>query len=164
MGAPTGMVRSRAGRGWPGHVGYRPLNRRVESIAQARAAIRSFMGVSLSPEDEHAVALVVSELVANAVQHGEEPIQLRVATSPGCIHIEVTDAGNLPPGDAKTYAPSRVRRPVVGRASREDRDHWFWRGHVVNPLTAALRAAQSNPGPLQRGHRGTTSRPQSLSS
>jgi len=96
--APTGMDRSRAGRGWAaGYVGYWPLDRRTESIAEARAAIRSFLGTSLSPEDENAVLLVVSELVANAVQHGEAPIELRVASSAGCIHIEVKDAGHRRP-------------------------------------------------------------------
>jgi anti-sigma regulatory factor (Ser/Thr protein kinase) len=41
--------------------------------------------------------LVVYELVTNAMQHGAEPIELRVATSLGHIHIEFKDAGNRRP-------------------------------------------------------------------
>src|SRR5262249_505460 len=88
-------------------------NRRAESLAEARAAIRSFLDASVSPGDEAAVLLVVSELVANAVQHGEEPIELRVATSPGCINIEVKDAGNRPPVMRKPTAHGQAGRGVV---------------------------------------------------
>jgi hypothetical protein len=98
MGALAGLDRRRVGRGWAaGRVGYWPLNRRPESVVEARAATRSFLGASVSPGHEDAVLLVVTELVANAVQHGAAPIELRVAMSPDCIHIEVKDAGNRRP-------------------------------------------------------------------
>ena len=78
-------------------MGRWPLDRRPESIGEARATIRSFLGASVSRADALTVLLVVTELVANAVQHGEEPIELRVSTEPGRVHIEVDDAGTRQP-------------------------------------------------------------------
>ncbi|MCB5911975.1 ATP-binding protein [Streptomyces pinistramenti] len=42
------------------------------------------------------VVLVVSELVANGIQHGRGPITLRVAHIDGRVRVEVTDARPVP--------------------------------------------------------------------
>ncbi len=86
---PDGEATRRNGR-WP-------LGQAPESTAEARAAAHSFLRASVARADEDAVLLVITELVANAVQHGQEPIELRLALSPGCVHVEVDDAGSRPP-------------------------------------------------------------------
>jgi anti-sigma regulatory factor (Ser/Thr protein kinase) len=61
----------------------------------------------------HRVALVLSELVANAVQHGGagpmQSVQVRVETAAGRIRVEVLDPGW---GDAEP--PPRIQHPDGG--------------------------------------------------
>ncbi|WP_447009160.1 ATP-binding protein [Saccharothrix hoggarensis] len=76
------------------------------------AGVRRWTGEVLADltEDEIADAkLVASELVTNAYQHGQHPLQLRLRRTRALIRVEVTD---LSP-----------RLPVVGRSSA-----WVARG------------------------------------
>lgn len=61
----------------------------------------------------HRVALVLSELVANAVQHGGagpmESVHVRVETAAGRIRVEVLD-----PGRGADDPPARVQYPDGG--------------------------------------------------
>jgi anti-sigma regulatory factor (Ser/Thr protein kinase) len=61
----------------------------------------------------HRVALLLSELVANAVQHGGagamESVQVRVETSAGRIRVEVID-----PGWGDVEPPPRIQHPDGG--------------------------------------------------
>jgi anti-sigma regulatory factor (Ser/Thr protein kinase) len=61
----------------------------------------------------HRVALVLSELVSNAVQHGgagpTETVRVRVTTSPSRLRVEVVDPGW---GDAEP--PERIQHPDGG--------------------------------------------------
>jgi anti-sigma regulatory factor (Ser/Thr protein kinase) len=61
----------------------------------------------------HRVALVLSELVANAVQHGGagpmESVHVRVQTAPSRIRVEVID-----PGWDGAEPPARIRHPDGG--------------------------------------------------
>jgi anti-sigma regulatory factor (Ser/Thr protein kinase) len=59
------------------------------SVSTARDATRGFVAsLRISAED---ALVIVSELVANAVQHGAEPIALRLSWDGRALHIEVSD-------------------------------------------------------------------------
>jgi len=61
----------------------------------------------------HRVALMLSELVANAVQHGgagpTETVEVRVASTPRRVRIEVID-----PGWQGAEPPTRIQHPDGG--------------------------------------------------
>jgi anti-sigma regulatory factor (Ser/Thr protein kinase) len=61
----------------------------------------------------HRVALMLSELVANAVQHGgagpTETVEVRVASTPGRVRVEVID-----PGWQGADPPLRIQHPDGG--------------------------------------------------
>jgi anti-sigma regulatory factor (Ser/Thr protein kinase) len=62
----------------------------VAAPAQARAKVDE---LGLDPESGHALKLVLTELVTNAVLHGQGPVSLRLAERSGRIEGEVADAG-----------------------------------------------------------------------
>jgi anti-sigma regulatory factor (Ser/Thr protein kinase) len=83
--------------------------------AAASMARRSVLSIEagLPLGVRHRVALVLSELVTNAVQHGGagpmESVHVRVETAPGRIRVEVHDPGW---GDAEP--PPRTQQPDGG--------------------------------------------------
>jgi len=69
-----------------------------ESVADARRYFASVASdVDLPQRVREFGALVVSELVTNAVLHGREPITLRVTTMPRTVRVAVSDGGVRPP-------------------------------------------------------------------
>ena len=54
-----------------------------------------------------AVLLVVSELVTNAVRHGDGDVELRIDVEPDKVRLEVLDDGHV-----KVQAPRRVPPPT----------------------------------------------------
>ncbi|MDQ1385544.1 MAG: hypothetical protein QOG65_2923 [Actinomycetota bacterium] len=60
------------------------------SAGLARRRMKTFLAERVEPWDGDRAALVVSELVANAVLHGVAPIQLHVDVD-GMLRIEVSD-------------------------------------------------------------------------
>ena len=110
------------------------LRRAVESAAEARAAARSFLDGSVGRRPEEAILLVVTELVSNAVQHGKEPIELRLSMATSAVRIEVDDAEPRPaimrrPGDRETSGRGLVIVDRLGRwgcAPREGDGKTVW--------------------------------------
>ena len=82
------------------------------AAAMARRSVTS-IEAGLPLRVRHRVALVVSELIANAVQHGgagpSEEIEVHVASSSHRLRVEVVDPGW---GDFK--APPRIQHPDGG--------------------------------------------------
>ena len=73
------------------------------SVSAARDATRNFIeSLPISGED---ALVVVSELVANAVSHGAEPVALCLAWDGRALQIEVSDGD--PRVECVTQAPSR---------------------------------------------------------
>jgi anti-sigma regulatory factor (Ser/Thr protein kinase) len=74
---------------------------RASSAREARGSIRRFLAdADVTEVDREDAALVVSELVSNAVLHTtdeSQTIDLRVDAFPGSIHIEVQDHDPRPP-------------------------------------------------------------------
>jgi anti-sigma regulatory factor (Ser/Thr protein kinase) len=74
----------------------------ADTVPQARhaAAVAMDSGPPLPGPVRADVLLLVSELVSNAVRHGEGPIDLAVGVSTSRVRVEVTDQGDgqpLPP-------------------------------------------------------------------
>lgn len=70
------------------------LARSPDSVRVARHLVNS-RTVSFGFQQRHDVALIVSELVANAVQHGVGAISLRADVEGDAVWIEVADEGNV---------------------------------------------------------------------
>ena len=66
----------------------------VSTPAAARAVVRDALERGSADVRMDDVALVVSELVTNAVLHGDGDITLDVVVEPAAVHISVEDAGS----------------------------------------------------------------------
>lgn len=77
------------------------LNSEASSVRQARNVVRDFLAeAQLAKVDSDAAALIVSELVSNAIIHTSDAcdtIELRIDERLGTIHIEVQDHDSRPP-------------------------------------------------------------------
>jgi anti-sigma regulatory factor (Ser/Thr protein kinase) len=82
------------------------------AAAIARRSVIS-IEVGLPLGVRHRVALMLSELVANAVQHGgadaTEVVEVRVASTPARVRVEVVD-----PGWQGAEPPRRIQHPDGG--------------------------------------------------
>ena len=70
------------------------LPRSPDSISAARRLVNGH-ATSLSAQQREAAALMVSELVTNAVVHGVGAISLRIDVEADAVRIEVADEGNV---------------------------------------------------------------------
>ena len=68
------------------------LARSPDSIGTARHLVNDHT-TTLGSQQRQDAALMVSELVTNAVQHGVGAITLRIEVEPGAVHVEVADDG-----------------------------------------------------------------------
>src|SRR6476659_75351 len=73
-----------------------PLSAHPTSIRQARAHTSSTLS-DAGCTDDGAVALVVPELVTNAIVHAGEPIALHLWPRRGHVRVGVSDASTMPP-------------------------------------------------------------------
>ena len=69
------------------------LARVVEAPGQARRLLTQWVGDELEAEELHQAKLVASELINNAVLHGDGAIELRVDLDEHRLQIEVIDEG-----------------------------------------------------------------------
>jgi two-component sensor histidine kinase len=76
--------------------------------ADARRMVASRFGDELAPETLDDVLLVVSELMTNAVLHGEGGVQLRLAVAKDCVMGQVTDDGGRFDGRPRKLDPARA--------------------------------------------------------
>jgi anti-sigma regulatory factor (Ser/Thr protein kinase) len=69
-----------------------PSNVRVARTFTTRLAdLVLAKGRQLDQTDQHALALMVSELVTNAVEHGVGPVSLVLLSESDCLRVEITD-------------------------------------------------------------------------
>jgi anti-sigma regulatory factor (Ser/Thr protein kinase) len=88
------------------------FSQRVESASEARRWLGSFLhdhGVEV--ETVMDATLVVSELVTNALRHGDGEGVLRASVEPGEIQLSVTDSGDAEP---RILPPDRARIGGLG--------------------------------------------------
>ena len=90
-----------------------PLPRHVSAPRLARTALRSLLASRGWPPAQDA-ELVISELVANAVEHGAGPITLTLWLTEGRIRGEVADAGTgAPPAPVESSEDSERGRGLT---------------------------------------------------
>ena len=70
-----------------------PLPRRPESVGAARLLVAEHV-TALSASRRLDAAVLVSELVTNALRHGTGAITLRVRDDPNVLWVEVADEGS----------------------------------------------------------------------
>lgn len=96
------------------------LPRSPEAAGQARRFMRDLLAdMGAARESVENAELVVSELVTNAVRHGEGAIQLRVSLEAASARIEVVDEGQ---GNVSAVRP------------REPDESGGWGLHIVEQL------------------------------
>jgi anti-sigma regulatory factor (Ser/Thr protein kinase) len=84
-----------------------------EAAPAARRAIRPYLlEWELTPEAVDSVFLLVTELVANSVEHGEPPLFLHLLHTDQHVTIVVHDAGNV------TVAPSVEQAEPAAESGR----------------------------------------------
>jgi anti-sigma regulatory factor (Ser/Thr protein kinase) len=74
------------------------LEARPDAVGRARKAVTEFAELTLPGHRAADLALVVSEIVTNAIRHGraEGAIELRAVSSDEHLRVEVTDTGAGP--------------------------------------------------------------------
>ena len=72
------------------------LSRDPTSAGYARQRVRAFCA-DLPPDLQAVAQLLVSELVTNALQHGEGAIGMEMSVDPKSLRIEVSDDSPHPP-------------------------------------------------------------------
>ena len=70
------------------------LPRSPDSVSAARRRVDSHT-IGLSSQQREDAALMVSEVVTNALMHGAGTISLRIDVEPGAVRIEVSDQGEV---------------------------------------------------------------------
>jgi serine/threonine-protein kinase RsbW len=94
------------------------------SVAEARARVLDALGPDLQADERHTLQLLISELVTNAVRHGnsEQPVELRARWDDE-LRVEVIDYGEgfLPrPRAGEIEDPGGFGLYLVGRLA----DSW----------------------------------------
>jgi len=104
----------------------------VEMTPEAPRSARAFLSDALLAweQERHAdtAALLVSELVTNAIVHGRSAVQLRVAMLDSTIRVEVNDTSVQEPSlvPSRPGEPGGYGLPLVDSLA----DHW---GYEVIP-------------------------------
>lgn len=100
-----------AGSAWP-------LSHHPEAAGEARKITKEVLAQwKVAEEAADSVLLTVSELVTNAVEHAQPPLNLELSRDPGTrrVHIEVADGGPAATdGDWAAAWQSRRTRPWAG--------------------------------------------------
>ena len=104
------------------------VDRELPPVLESVPYARDLVGCSVPADVRRNVALVVSELVANAVKHGSGPVGLLVETDGSAVRIAVRDAGPAPTvGSSDGFGLQIVDR--LARATGVDRHETgktFW--------------------------------------
>ncbi|HEY2655742.1 MAG TPA: ATP-binding protein, partial [Solirubrobacteraceae bacterium] len=82
------------------------LPRSPTSASLARQLVNAHT-TTLGSQQREDAALLVSELVSNALLHGLGEISLRIDVEPDGLYIEVSDQGNASPAPTSTAHPHR---------------------------------------------------------
>lgn len=77
------------------------------SATRARWLAREQLGASYSSDTLDTIALLVTELVTNAILHARTPLQLTLEARPGSVRICVEDESNEQPA-VRRYASDAV--------------------------------------------------------
>lgn len=122
----------------------RTFQRQAAEVGRARCFVADALRRS-GREATDDVLLVTSELVANAVAHGSDPVEVHLELVDGTLHLEVHDAGgvDLEPAEMPA-AGSRGGRglPLVAAVTKSSGTEIDPRGHTI--VWADLAAPRSD--------------------
>jgi hypothetical protein len=95
----------------------------MTSVAEVRSTVRDVVAAALPPSQAFEVQLVTSELVTNAIIHGEPPVRLLLHEGPDDVVVAVFDRGaGRPRPDGDPVGGLRIVADVAG-------ERWgVWRG------------------------------------
>jgi anti-sigma regulatory factor (Ser/Thr protein kinase) len=118
-----------------------------KSATRARSLTREYLQSSCPPEAIEVAALLVTELVTNAVLHARTPIVVVVDSSPGVVFLAVNDGSGVDPiareysVDAATGRGIKLVRELSTRwgVERSDDGKRVW-CEITFPTSAESRA------------------------
>jgi anti-sigma regulatory factor (Ser/Thr protein kinase) len=85
------------------------------SVRTARHELLPMLAKVFTPDEQDVAALLISELVANAILHADAPIHFTASLTPRCLRVEVCDASTTLPRVREPDADSGRRVGVVRR-------------------------------------------------
>jgi PAS domain S-box-containing protein len=97
----------------------------LQPLAQGRHVTARTEEIWLTQKQGSALALALTELIANAIKHAEGPISVIAGFRRGNVHIEVLDHGPGFPAGFEAHAASGTGLTLVEMAVR-----WDLRGHM----------------------------------
>ncbi|MEV4333648.1 ATP-binding protein [Streptomyces sp. NPDC049597] len=113
-----------------------------------------FAGWAMSDDEQSTAALVISELLTNAVIHGHDQMTLQVALTTSELEIMVTDHGrpknSAPPGDPEEHGRGLSLVAALTHDLRIDQMATGWRTRAridlatAPPATASARPTQGS--------------------
>jgi anti-sigma regulatory factor (Ser/Thr protein kinase) len=83
------------------------------SVAAARRFVTSRLAAWGHPAMTDTAALLVSELVTNALLHARSPVVVAVSGGTGCVRVEVTDGSPVEPRQRRNSLVSGTGRGLV---------------------------------------------------
>ncbi|MFW5471048.1 ATP-binding protein [Knoellia sp. CPCC 206435] len=101
-----------------------------ESATAVRQRLRTLLEPELPPWADDAV-LVASEVVANAVTHGEGPVRVHAYRSAGMLRVEVSDVGAALPERREAPTDAETGRGLL----------------IVDALSAHWGVVEADPKP-----------------
>jgi anti-sigma regulatory factor (Ser/Thr protein kinase) len=115
--------------------------------AQVRRTLRTLSGRA---DVDHDLELAVTEVVANAREHGRPPVEVRIAVVGGEVEVAVHDGG---PGPVDRRAPSpppagsdRGRGRWLAHHLADVEERWQPTGSVVHLRAATAGGAEQAEG------------------
>jgi serine/threonine-protein kinase RsbW len=116
------------------------LPRSPQSAGVARGRVRAALEAASLLDLTDDATLITSELVGNAVQHADSPVDVALITANGVLMILVADSSRLPPvlGAAVDQTESERGLVIVDAIA----DHWgHWPTNAGKTVWACLRFA-----------------------
>jgi len=89
------------------------LPTRLSAVGAARHWVNHHCGHVLGVDGRQVLELLTSEVVANAVLHGREPLRLDVRCAPGEVVVAVLDGSGAPPVETHVDAEATGGRGVA---------------------------------------------------
>jgi len=115
----------------------------LEAAGLARTHVSAMLADHDAADD---AALIASELVANAVEHGDPPIELSVEETPARLRITVISAesSSLPEARSASAEDRRGRGLTIVESLAEE---WGWQRDGGRILVWAELSARRSPAP-----------------
>ena len=128
------------------------LGREPEAVVRARRLVGSFLAGG-SSDLEGDVKLVVTELVTNALLHGQPPIRLRLSRTDERVRVEVGDTAPARPLPGRRDAGAMTGRglALVGGLSRQWGVNPGWNGSGPKAAKTVWAEIEIQPGASHNG-------------